>query len=147
MTTTEELLRVHAALDGMHGWRGWVWWPDAGPFEVIAGAILVQNTAWTNVEKALAQLTAAGIADMDGLAAVPVDELETLIRPSGQFRQKARKLRALVELVERHGGLEALLQLPGGELRAELLATWGVGPETADCIVLYASKQPSFVIE
>ena len=147
MTPTEQLLRVHVALDRMHSWRGWAWWPDAGPFAVIVGAVLVQNTAWTNVEKALAELTAAGITDIDGLAAVPLDELETLIRPSGQFRQKARKLRACVDLVERHGGLEALLRLPGAELRAALLSTWGIGPETADCIVLYASKQPSFVID
>jgi endonuclease III related protein len=141
------LLALYEQLDEMHTWRGWHWWPDAPPFEVIVGAILVQRTTWTNVEKALAVLRQRGALDFAAMDALPHEELEQLVRHSGQFRQKARKLRAFIDLANRHGSLDALLNLPAVELREELLSTWGIGPETADCIVLYAAKQPAFVID
>lgn len=147
MTEESRLLALYEQLDAMHTWRGWHWWPDAPPFEVIVGAILVQRTTWTNVEKALAVLRAKAALDFNVMDALPHDELEQLVRHSGQFRQKARKLRAFLDLAKRHGSLEDLLALPAAELREELLATWGIGPETADCIVLYAAKQPAFVID
>ncbi|GAB4330032.1 MAG: endonuclease [Dehalococcoidia bacterium] len=138
---------MYHALDAMHGNRHWHWWPDGDPFEVIVGAILVQNTAWTNVEHALARLRAASALNPRTMAALPVGQLEALIRPSGQYRQKARKLRAFLDLVAEHGTLGALLALPSDTLRERLLATWGIGEETADVIVLYAARRPSFVID
>jgi endonuclease III related protein len=125
------------------------WWPGDSPFEVIVGAILTQQTAWANVEKALANLGAAGALSPDGIRATSEGDLAALIRPSGFYRGKARKLTALVALLdERFGGdLNSLLAAPGDELRAALLATHGIGPETADSILLYAAGRPYFVID
>lgn len=145
--TRAALMEVYRHLDAMHAWRGWHWWPDADPFEVIVGAILVQNTAWANVERALDRLRTAGALTLDAVAALPPQQLEEFVRPSGQYRQKARKLVAFLALVKEHGGLERLLALPPAILRARLLATWGIGPETADCILLYAARQPAFIVD
>ncbi|MGH2609458.1 MAG: endonuclease III domain-containing protein [Tepidiformaceae bacterium] len=134
-------------LERMHGWRQWHWWPDADPFEVIVGAILVQNTAWANVERALDLLRTEDLLHPARLAALSQDELEQLIRPSGQYRQKAKKLRAFLALIDDHGGLDPLLALPPTDLRAALLATWGIGKETADCILLYAARYPGFIVD
>lgn len=147
MNAPPPLLEVYAALDRMHAWRGWHWWPDADPFEVCVGAILVQNTMWTNVERALQRLRAAGALDPQVMAALSEQELEDLVRPSGQYRQKARKLRAFLDLAESEGGLDRLLALDAPALRARLLATWGIGPETADCIVCYAARLPALAID
>ena len=144
---TGELLAIHAELEAMHAWRGWVWQQGADPFEIVVGAILVQNTAWTNVERALANLRAAGALGFEAMDALSAEELEQLVYPSGQFRQKARKLRAFLDIAKAHGGLDGLFALPGPVLRETLLATWGIGPETADCVVLFAAGQPSFVID
>lgn len=144
---TVELLSICADLEAMHAWRGWHWWPDAEAFEVIVGAILVQNTAWANVEHALERLRTAGALSPVTMAALSDAELEELVRPSGQFRQKTRKLRAVLELVQEGGGLDGLLAAPPDELRARLLATWGIGEETADAIVLYAARQPAFAVD
>lgn len=144
---TSVLLDVYRSLDAMHGSRHWHWWPDVDPFEVIVGAILVQNTAWANVERALERLRSAGVLETVAMSELPLSELEGLVRPSGQFRQKARKLRAFLDLVEASGSLAALLALPAIELRQRLLATWGIGPETADCILLYAARQPAFIVD
>ena len=135
------------ALRDMHAWRGWVWGTGTDPFEMAASAILVQNTAWTNAERALANLRQADALNHDAIARLDDATLEALIRPSGQFRQKARKLREFVALIDRHGSFASLLTLPRDQLRAELLATWGIGPETADAIVLYCARQPAFVID
>jgi endonuclease-3 related protein len=143
----DDLLEVFDALDAMHAWRGWHWWPDADPFEVIVGAILVQNTMWSNVERALELLRGAGALTPATMAALTHAELEELIRPSGQYRQKARKLRAFLDLVAVHGSLEQFLQLPPADLRSALLATWGIGPETADAIILYASRRLAWSID
>lgn len=143
----EALLDIYRELDAMHAWRGWHWWPDADPFEVCVGAILVQNTSWTNVERALDTLGSHDALSVTAMDALPLDQLETLVRSSGQFRQKARKLRAFLDLIAAHGSLETLLALPPSKLRAELLDTWGIGPETADCILLYAARKPAFVID
>lgn len=141
------LLDVARALDQMHGWRQWHWWPDADPFEVIVGAILVQNTAWANVERALDRLRDAHALQPARMAALSQEELEELVRPSGQYRQKAKKLRTFLALIDAQGGLAPLLALPQDELRATLLATWGIGKETADCVVLYAARQPAWIID
>lgn len=142
-----KLLDVYRQLDAMHAWRGWHWWPDAAPFEVIVGAILVQNTSWTNVERALHQLRQAGALDLTVMAALDDATLGELVRPSGQYLTKTRKLRQFIALVQHHGGLDALLALAPAQLRDELLATWGIGPETADAIILYAARQPAFVVD
>lgn len=125
------------------------WWPGDSPFEVIVGAILTQQTAWANVEKALANLLAANVLSPDGIRATSEGELAALIRPSGFYRGKARKLKALVALLDnRFGGdLDLLLAAPGDDLRAALLATHGIGPESADSILLYAAGRPYFVID
>jgi len=142
-----DLLAIFGRLEAMHAWRGWHWWPDADPFEVAVGAILVQNTAWTNVERALGQLRNANDLSPSAMARLSDDELEALVRPSGQFRQKAKKLRAFLALAADAGSLEALLGQPPPELRQCLLATWGIGEETADAIVIYSARRPAFVID
>jgi len=140
-------MAVFRDLDGMHGWRQWHWGPDSDPFEVAVGAILVQNTQWTNAEAAIDRLKAAGSLTVERMLSIEPEALGELIRPSGQFRQKTKKLRAFLDLIEAQGSLPELLALPADDLRARLLATWGIGEETADAIVAYAAQQPAFVID
>ena len=125
------------------------WWPGESPFEVMIGAVLTQNTNWQNVEKAIRNLRLSDLLDPHTLYDVPLDELEELIRPAGYFRVKARRLQSLLQfLIERFdGSLEAMFQTNLSDLRQELLAVHGIGPETADSILLYAGGQPSFVVD
>ena len=125
------------------------WWPADSPFEVVVGAILTQNTAWRNVEYAISNLKDAGVLSLVAIANLKMDDLENLIRPSGFFRQKAERLQLLCNyLIENYRGeLAAIFQQPLGEVRAELLTLKGVGPETADSILLYAGGLPSFVVD
>ncbi len=125
------------------------WWPGETPFEVIIGAILTQNTSWTNVEKAIGNLKEAGLLHPERLRRVRLAQLAQLIRPSGYFNIKAKKLRAFLDFLfeKHHGRLAHLFRLEPEVLRAELLAVYGIGPETADSIVLYAAGQPMFVID
>lgn len=125
------------------------WWPGESPFEVLVGAVLVQNTSWKNVHKAIANLRQAKLLEPQALFAVPLDELEELIRPAGYYRIKARRLRNLLELVvtRYQGSLEAMFQTPLHRLRQELLSVHGIGPETADSILLYAGNLPTFVVD
>lgn len=145
--TRVTVLRVVAALERMHGDEHWHWTPGSDPFEVALGAILVQHTSWTNAERAIDRLREADALDPRRLSALSDDAVEELTRPSGQYRTKARKLRAFLDLVARHGSLDALLALPPDALREQLLATWGIGPETADAIVLYAAGYPAVVVD
>lgn len=144
---TGRLLAIYRELERMHAWRGWHWWPDADPFEVVVGSILVQNTSWTNVERALDRLREAKALDPDVMSALSDERLEELVRPSGQYKQKTKKLRAFLATARENGGLEAFLALDPQELREACLATWGIGPETADAIVSYAARQPAFVMD
>lgn len=130
-------------------WGPQHWWPAGTPFEAIVGAILTQNTSWTNVERALANLRAANALSVAGIRTSPLDELEQLVRPSGYFRQKAAHLKDFVAFLnQRYGGsLELMLARPTDELRDELLAQKGIGPETADSILLYAGQHPIFVVD
>jgi endonuclease-3 related protein len=130
-------------------WGAQHWWPARTRFEVIVGAYLTQNTAWTNVERALANLRAARTLSIRGIRQVPVSELEKLIRPSGYFRQKAKRLKTFVAYIDRKygGSLARLFAQPTIKLREELLALNGVGPETADSILLYAGNHPVFVVD
>jgi endonuclease-3 related protein len=125
------------------------WWPGDGPLEVLVGAVLVQNTAWRNVEKALVNLREAGVLNARRLYALPVAELAELIRPAGYYRVKAQRLRNLLRLlIERYdGAIEKMFATPPDELRRELLEVHGVGNETADAILLYAGHMPSFVAD
>lgn len=125
------------------------WWPAGSAFEVVVGAYLTQNTAWTNVEKALSNLRAAGVLSISGIRTIPLEELEGLVRPAGYFRQKAARLRNFVAyLDERYGGsLEAMFARPVDELREELLELNGIGPETADSILLYGGGREVFVVD
>jgi endonuclease-3 related protein len=130
-------------------WGPQNWWPADSPFEVIVGAILTQNTAWTNVEKALANLSKAKALSLDGVRGTSVSDLEALIRPAGFFRQKAARLKAFVAWLDRTygGSLERMFSAPTARLRAGLLALNGIGPETADSILLYAGQHEIFVVD
>ena len=125
------------------------WWPAESPFEVMVGAILVQNTAWTNAERAIQNLRDADLLSVDRLYAVPLAELESLIRSAGYYRMKTRRLRNLLDhLVEYHGGsIDLFFELDTETLRQELLSINGIGPETADSILLYAAERPVFVVD
>jgi len=130
-------------------WGPQNWWPAQSRFEVIVGAYLTQNTAWLNVEKAMANLRGAGTLSVSRIREIPVAELEQLVRPSGYFRQKAQRLKTFIAyLDEKYGGsLDRMFAQETAKLRAELLALNGVGPETADSILLYAGNHPVFVVD
>jgi len=123
------------------------WWPAQSPFEVVMGAVLTQNTAWINVEKAIANLQAADQMGLERLHALDHESLASLIRPSGYFNIKARRLKNLCMWLIAEGGMDALDKLPTLQLRAGLLSVNGIGPETADDILLYAFYRPVFVID
>ena len=130
-------------------WGGQHWWPARTRFEVIVGAYLTQNTAWTNVERALCSLRASRLLTLDGIRRVPLPQLETLIRSAGYFRQKARRLKTFVAYLDEYygGSLNRMFAQSREKLREELLALNGVGPETADSILLYAGNHPVFVVD
>jgi len=130
-------------------WGPQQWWPAETQFEVIVGAYLTQNTAWTNVERALANLRTAEILNVEGIRRVRLSRLEPLIRPSGYFRQKARRLKTFVAFLDKEygGALDRLFSQPTVKLREELLGLNGIGPETADSILLYAGNHPVFVVD
>ena len=125
------------------------WWPGESPFEVLVGAVLVQNTSWKNVERAIANLRQARLMEPHALYAAPPEELEELIRPAGYYRVKARRLRSLLSLlVDRYDGdLDRMFRTRLPSLREELLSVNGIGPETADSILLYAGELPAFVVD
>lgn len=125
------------------------WWPAEEPFEVIVGAILTQSAAWVNVEKAIANLKAAGGLTPHALHHLSQEEVATLVHPSGYYNAKARKLKAFVRWLEECYGcdLSRLFAKDARKLREELLDIHGIGPETADSIILYAANKPVFVID
>jgi endonuclease-3 related protein len=125
------------------------WWPGESPCEIMVGAVLVQNTAWRNVERAIGNLRDAGLLEPRALYALPADELAELIRPAGYFQVKAARLRNLLKfVVEQYGGsLEAMFAVDLATLRRQLLEVRGIGPETADAILLYAGGLPTFVVD
>jgi endonuclease-3 related protein len=145
----ERLDRMYGRLLKAFGPQGW--WPGQTPFEVSVGAILTQNTAWSNVEKAIANLRRAGALSFRGMRRLSESGLAALVRPSGYYNQKARKLRAFLEWLALHGGasgsLRRALTGPLAAVRESLLSVHGIGPETADSILLYAGHRPVFVID
>ncbi|MBI5142991.1 MAG: endonuclease III domain-containing protein [Nitrospirae bacterium] len=125
------------------------WWPGETPFEVSIGAILTQNTNWRNVERAIANMKQAGIMSADGILEADESELAELIRPSGYFRQKAARLKIFCRFLEDNfgGEIERMADCDIHALRKKLLSVNGIGPETADSIILYAAQKPVFVID
>ncbi|MFH0809566.1 MAG: endonuclease III domain-containing protein [Pseudomonadota bacterium] len=147
---TTDLTGIYRQLLARFGPQGW--WPGDSPLEVVVGAVLTQNTAWTNVAKAISNLKAAGLLSgpraLAHLLVEPADRLEYLIRPSGYYRLKAARLRNVLRVIEeRFGDLEGMAAMETAGLRALLLGSRGVGPETADSILLYALGRPVFVVD
>jgi len=145
MLDKAQLLELYNRLYSAYGPQHW--WPADTPFEVMVGAVLTQNTAWTNVEKAIKNLRAANKLELMPMARMTERRLADLIRPAGYFNIKARRLKALCAWLKTGGGIEQLSRLPTGHLRSELLSVHGIGPETADDILLYAFARPVFVID
>ncbi len=147
MSRESQIRRFYRSLFAL--WGRQHWWPAATRLEVIVGAILTQNTAWTNVERALGSLRRAGLLSLKGLRQTPEEQLAQFIRSSGYFRQKARRLKNFISFLDdRYGGsLNRMFARPTQELRRELLELNGVGPETADSILLYAGNHPVFVVD
>ncbi len=125
------------------------WWPAGSPFEMMAGAILTQATRWENVEQAIERLRHAHALTPRRLAGLPRRRLERLVRPIGLFRQKAVRLQQFSRwyVARYHGRPERMFRRPWRCLRSELLAVPGIGPETADAILLYAGRQPVMVVD
>jgi len=142
-----EIRKFYRTLYGV--WGPQHWWPAETPFEVIVGAYLTQNTSWTNVERAVENLQRAQVLSVDGIRKLKSTRLERLIQPSGYFRQKAKRLKTFISFLDEQyeGSLERMFAQPTAKLREELLELNGVGPETADSILLYAGNHPVFVVD
>lgn len=123
------------------------WWPGESAFEVMVGAVLTQNTAWGNVEKAINTLKQSNSLTLNRIIQLDPEELARLIRPVGYFNVKTRRLKHLCHWVRGQGGIESLRAQSTGKLRQALLSVHGIGPETADDILLYALQRPLFVID
>jgi len=141
-------MRLKAVYDALYEDHGpQHWWPGETPFEVMVGAILTQNTAWSNVEKAITNLKHAGMLDVARITAAKHRVLADLIRPAGYFNIKARRLQNFCKWYTAHGGFELLDARDTEALRQGLLSVNGIGFETADDILLYAFNRPVFVID
>ncbi len=143
--TERALLSVYRALLDAYGPQRW--WPAEEPFEVMVGAVLTQSTSWRNAELAIDRLKAAAAMTPEALRSLPLSRLASLVRPSGYYNAKARKLQALAVWLgeEYRDDIGRLASAETGSLRRQLLAVHGIGEETADSIILYAAKQPVFV--
>jgi endonuclease III related protein len=143
----EQINNYYQAL--YRAWGRQQWWPARTRFEVIVGAYLTQNTSWNNVNIALRSMRAAGVLSLKGVRGISLPQLESLIRSSGYFRQKARRLKTFVGFLDKYygGSLTRMFAQPTEKLREELLGLNGVGPETADSILLYAGQHPVFVVD
>ena len=147
ISSTGQLQDIYDRLLGRYGPQHW--WPAETPFEIMVGAVLTQATAWSNVEKAIANLGRAGALTPAAIRALELPELARLVYPSGYYNTKARKLKALCGYLGRahRDDLEAMSNLSTATLREELLGVFGIGEETADAILLYALGHPVFVID
>ena len=145
--TQNSLLDIYERLFHHFGPRGW--WPGETPFEVCVGAILVQNTSWTNASRAIANLKERKLLSPEGLRRIPKSRLAHLIRPARFFNVKADRLKAFIRFLwsGHQGDLNLLFGLPADLLRKSLLELKGIGPETADSILLYAAEFPVFVVD
>jgi len=145
MSKENRLKHIYELLDAHHGPQHW--WPAETPFEVMVGAVLVQNTTWKNAGIAVASLKKAGLMSPAAIQQTPADKLASYIVSSGYFNIKAKRLRSLCQWLGESGGIRRLKQQPLRSLRKDLLAVHGIGPETADDILLYALGKPVFVID
>lgn len=147
MNSGSRLLELYDLLLNYFGPQDW--WPGDSPFEIIIGAVLTQNTAWTNVEKAINNLKAAHLMDFEAMEAMPDATLAQLIRPCGYYNLKTNRLRNLLTLIRNQydGDLDSFLSENTNDLRRALLSVKGIGPETADSIILYAAEKPIFVVD
>jgi len=145
--TDDTLLKIYGLLFQRYGLQHW--WPGDSPFEVMVGAILTQSAVWQNVEKAIINLKTAGVISPSALRKIPTPEFAQLIHPTGYYNAKAFKLQALVRWLRTSCGddLDRLFALETDFLRRQLLAVHGIGPETADSVLLYAGNKPVFVID
>lgn len=123
------------------------WWPGDSPFEIMVGAVLTQNTAWTNVEKAITALKQQNLLSAQAIVDCSAELLADAIRPSGYFNVKTKRLQSLCQWLLEQGGVESLIRYDSVSLRNMLLSVHGIGPETADDILLYALDRPVFVID
>lgn len=139
------LKKIYTKLSSHHGPQDW--WPGDTPFEIMVGAVLTQNTAWTNVEKAIANLISENALSPDVIINTHPKRLASWLKPSGYFNIKAKRLKNYCQWYLQQGGYDSLNQLATDELRKGLLSVNGVGPETADDILLYAFNRPVFVID
>ncbi len=141
------LMRYYELLSGTLGPMHW--WPAKTPFEVIVGAILTQSTSWSNVERAIANLRSAKMLTPSAIRKARSRKLAALVRPTGYFRHKAKKLKSFVNFLQSEYGssLKRMFRTPTAELREKLLSVHGIGPETADSILLYAGNHPVFVVD
>jgi len=143
----DELMALYQAMLAHFGPQRW--WPGDGPLEIMIGAVLTQNTNWANVERAIANLRRSDLIDVERLATCSLPRLAEIIRPAGYFRVKANRLHNLMSHVWREygGDLDVFFSRSVDSLREELLSINGIGPETADDIVLYAAGKPTFVVD
>ncbi len=142
----KDLLNIHDRLLERFGRQEW--WPADTKFEVIVGAILTQNANWKNVGRAIGNLRENNLLEPVGIHRVDEERLKEPIRPAGYYNSKAKKLKEFTNfLFKNYKNLDEFLTLPKEELREHLLSIWGIGPETADSIVLYAANKPSFVVD
>ena len=143
----KDLYKIYQTLFAAFGPQHW--WPARTRFEVIVGAILTQNTTWLNVEKAIENLRKARLLNLKALAAISTQKLYPFLRPTGYYRIKARRLKATIDFLFKRGqgNLNRFFSQPLEQARKELLSVKGIGPETADSILLYAGKKPIFVID
>jgi endonuclease III related protein len=147
MHPEEQIAAIYSTL--FQAWGHQHWWPAQNRFEVIVGAYLTQNTNWSNVELAIRKLRTARVLSVDGIRKIPTRKLERLIRSSGYFRQKAARLKTFVQFLDQYyrGSLTKMFAQPTSLVREQLLSLNGIGPETADSILLYAGQHPIFVVD
>ncbi|KUG03550.1 endonuclease iii [hydrocarbon metagenome] len=143
----ETVTQIYRMLFRHYGPRGW--WPGESRLEIIVGAILTQAVAWKNVEKAIHNLKMEKVLAFQPLLNMPEEDLATLIKPALYNRQKAKKIKAMMNFIakEYNGELDFMFKSTLPDLREKLLGIWGIGPETADSILLYAGNMPIFVVD
>jgi len=146
-TVQEMLIKIYNIL--FRYWGPQHWWPAESEFEMIVGAILTQNTSWTSVQKAIKNLKEADLLSVEKILNISDDVLSELIRPSGYYNQKAKRLKDFCYFLKSHydGRIDKLFELPLEKLREVLLSQNGIGFETADSIILYGAKKPVFVVD
>ena len=147
-TTKHNLLALKQLSDNLTSYfKVGSWWPSLSKDEIIIGAVLTQNTTWKNVERSLENLKVNNLLELKKLSKINKNKLTELIKPSGFYTQKSQTLIDICKLIEQHASLQKFFELPLSKSRKELLSIKGVGPETADSILLYSGNKPIFVVD